>query len=128
MIENEISEKVIGCAIEVHRCLGPGLLESVYEEAVCYELSQAHLSFTRQTFVPIQYKNVRLASPLRLDLLVENILIVELKSKEHVTPLDKAQLLSYLRVCKKRLGLVINFHGIRLVDGIHRIVNSLQDK
>ena len=94
MKENEISEKVIGCAIEVHRQLGPGLLESVYEEALCYELSKASLGFERQQSVPIKYKDVLLSTRLRLDLIVEQKLIVDNKAKSDVTPIDKQQLLS----------------------------------
>jgi len=125
MHENMVSEKIIGCAIEVHKELGPGLVESVYEEALCYELSQAGLSFRRQQQVPILYKGVKLATPLRLDLIVEDKVIVDNKSKKEVTEIDKQALLSYLRLCGVRLGLLINFNVIRLVDGVHRVVNGL---
>ena len=127
MKENEISEKVIGCAIEVHRQLGPGLLESVYEEALCYELSQAGLSFERQQRVPIKYKTVLLATPLRLDLIVEGKVIVDNKAKSKVAPIDKQQLLTYLRLRDVQLGLLINFNVPRLVDGVHRVVNNLHE-
>ena len=127
MKENEISEKVIGCAIEVHRQLGPGLLESVYEEAICYELSQAGLSFERQQRVPIKYKTVLLATPLRLDLIVEGKVIVDNKAKSKVAPIDKQQLLTYLRLRDVQLGLLINFNVPRLVDGVHRVVNNLHE-
>ncbi|MDP6445879.1 MAG: GxxExxY protein [Pirellulaceae bacterium] len=127
MIENEISEKVIGCAIEVHRQLGPGLLESVYEEALCYELSKAGLRFERQQNVPIKYKDILLASPLRLDLIVEDKVIVDNKAKSDVTPVDKQQLLTYLRLRDVRLGLLINFNVPRLVDGVHRVVDKLPE-
>jgi GxxExxY protein len=127
MKENEISEKVIGCAIEVHRQLGPGLLESVYEEAICYELSQAGLSFERQQRVPIKYKTVLLATPLRLDLIVEGKVIVDNKAKSKVAPIDKQQLLTYLRLRDVQLGLLINFNVPRLVDGVHRVVNNLRE-
>ncbi len=127
MNENAISEKVIGCAIEVHRQLGPGLLESVYEEALCYELSQAGLRFERQLRVPIKYKQVLLSTPLRLDLIVEDKVIVDNKAKDKTTPIDQQQLLTYLRLRNVRLGLLINFNMPRLVDGINRIVNSLEE-
>lgn len=127
MEENEISKAIIGCAIEVHRELGPGLLESVYEECLCYELSQAGLKFGQQERVPIRYKDVTLGTPLRLDLLVEDKVIVDAKAKEEITPIDKQQLLTYLRLRDKRLGLLINFNVTRLVDGITRVVNNLPE-
>ena len=127
MKENDISEKVIGCAIEVHRQLGPGLLESVYEEALCYELSKIGLSFERQQSVPIKYKDVLLATPLRLDLIVEGKVIVDNKAKSEVTPIDKQKLLTYLRLRDVRLGLLINFNVPRLVDGVRRVVNNLEE-
>lgn len=127
MHENEISQKVIGCAIEVHRQLGPGLLESVYEEALCYELSQAGLRFQRQEEVSIKYKAVVLRAPLRLDLIVEGKVIIDNKSKADFTPMDKQRLLTYLRLRGLRLGLLINFNVPRLVDGVHRVVDQLED-
>ena len=98
MNENMVSKQIIGCAIEVHKELGPGLVESIYEEALCYEMSQAGLSFRRQQQVPIVYKGVKLATPLRLDLIVEDKVIVDNKSKKEVTAIDKQTLLSYLRL------------------------------
>ena len=128
MHENEISEVIIGCAIEVHRHLGPGLLESVYEEALCYELSKAELSFERQQSVPIKYKEIKLATPLHLDLLVEGKVIVDNKSRTEITAIDKQQLLTCLRLCDVRLGLLINFNVVRLIDGVVRVVNGLEDQ
>ncbi len=128
MKENEVSEKVIGCAIEVHRQLGPGLLESVYEEALCFELSKAHLRFERQLSVPIKYKDVLLSTPLRLDLIVEEIVIVDNKAKSELTPIDKQKLLTYLRLRNVRLGLLINFNTPKLVDGVRRVVNKLPEE
>ena len=125
--ENRLSEKIIGCAIEVHRELGPGLLESVYEECLCHELSQAGLEFVRQERVPIRYKGILLGTPLRLDLWIENRVVVDVKAKTEVTPIDKQKLLTYLRLCDVRLGLIINFHQMRLVDGVQRIVNQLPE-
>ncbi|MEO1527652.1 MAG: GxxExxY protein [Planctomycetota bacterium] len=126
MIENEISHKVVSAAIEVHRTLGgPGLLESVYEEALAYELTELGCLVRRQVPSPIQYKDVTLATPLRIDLLVNDLVIVECKAITHYNSIFTTQLLTYLRLRKLKLGLVINF-GERLVkDGIHRVVNDL---
>ena len=126
MHENKISELTIGGAIEVHRQLGPGLLESVYEEALCYELSKALLRFERQQRVPIRYKEARLATPLKLDLIIEDKVIVDTKAKTQITLIDKQQLLTYLRLKDVRLGLIINFNVQKLVDGVYRIVNGLE--
>ncbi|MFC1851625.1 GxxExxY protein [candidate division CSSED10-310 bacterium] len=127
MHENEISEKIIGAAIEVHRILGPGLLESIYEEALCYELHSRGVKFVRQQSVPIPFKGIKLGTDLRLDFLVENKVIVDLKAKEKLSSIDEPQLLTYLRLSKKRLGLIINFHVKVLRDGITRIVNKLPE-
>lgn len=125
MHENEISEKIIGAAIEVHRILGPGLVESVYEEALCHELSLRGLKFLCQQSVPIHFKGIKLGTDLRLDLLVEDKVIVEIKAKQSLSEIDKPQLLTYLRLKDKRLGLLLNFHSKLLRDGIHRVVNDL---
>jgi GxxExxY protein len=127
MHENEISEKVIKCAIEVHRILGPGLLESVYEDALCHELKLQGLQFIRQKSVPIPYKEIKLGTDLCLDLLVEDKVIVEIKAKEKLSTIDKPQLLTYLRLSEKQLGLIINFHVKLLREGIHRVVNNLKE-
>ncbi len=127
MTENEISERIIGAAIEVHRFFGPGLVEQVYEEALCHEFSLRGIAFERQKPVPIAYKGVKLGVPLKLDLLVEQKVIVDLKAKEEVTPLDRAKLLSYLRLCDLRLGLIINFHELVLKNGISRVANKLEE-
>ena len=126
MHENKISEEIIGAAIEVHRILGPGLLESVYEDALCHELHLRELQFKRQQSVPIPYKGIKLGSGLRLDLLVEDKVIVDLKAKEELSTIDKPKLLTYLRLSDKHLGLIINFHVEILRDGIFRVVNNLQ--
>jgi GxxExxY protein len=125
MHENEISERIIGACIEVHRELGPGLLESVYEEALCHEFHLQNIRFERQKPVPIEYKGVKLAPDLRLDLLVEDKVIVDAKAKEEMTEKDHVKTLTYLRLSGTRLGLNINFHEPKLVDGIKRIVNNL---
>lgn len=126
MHENEISEMIIGAAIEVHKYYGPGLVEQVYEEALCHEFNLRGIKFERQRQVPIFYKEVKLGVPLRLDLIVEGKVIVDLKAKEEVTHFDCAKLLSYLRLSNLRLGLIINFHSLVLKDGISRVVNGLK--
>ena len=126
MHENEISERVIGASIEGHRYFGPGLVEQVYEEALCHELTLRGIRFERQKPVPIFYKDVKLGIPLRLDLVVEDKVIVDLKAKEELTALDRARLLSCLRLSKLQLGLIINFHSVMLKDGIFRVVNGLK--
>ncbi|HEY3231640.1 MAG TPA: GxxExxY protein [Roseiflexaceae bacterium] len=127
MTENEISRYIVDCAIEVHRTLGgPGLLESVYEEALAWELQERRLLVERQISVPIIYKGQRLAIPLRLDLLVEKLVIVEVKATTAYNPIFEAQVLTYLRLMNLKLALVINF-GERFVKrGIHRVVNGLE--
>jgi len=127
MHENEISEKIIGAAIEVHRILGPGLLESVYEQALCHELHLRGIRFSRQQSVPIPYKGIRLGSDLRLDVLVEDKVIVDLKAKEELSKIDKPKLLTYLRLSEKHLGVIINFHVELLREGIYRVVNRLEE-
>lgn len=127
MDENEISSRIIGCAIKVHKTLGPGLLESIYEEALCYELEKAELNFRRQLSVPIKYEGILLSTPLRLDLLVEEKVIVDNKAKSEITPIDKQQLLSYLRLLDLRLRMLINYNVVKLTDGIRRVVNKLPE-
>ncbi len=126
MNENEISLMIVRGAIEVHRTLGgPGLLESVYEEALTWELGQANLSVQRQVQLPIPYKGQVLATLLRIDLIVNELVIVECKATSHYNTIFEAQTLTYLRLTGLKLGLVINF-GERLVkDGVHRVVNGL---
>jgi GxxExxY protein len=124
MHENEISGVVIGAAIEVHRALGPGLLERVYEESLCHELDLRKLTFERQKPVPIYYKGVKMVVPLRLDLMIERKLIIDLKAKEEITALDRAKLLSYLRLTGLRLGLILNFHVRALKEGVFRVIDG----
>jgi GxxExxY protein len=126
MDENELSRLIVNAAVEVHRTLGgPGLLESVYEEALCWELENTGLVVSRQVIVPLQYKGRTLATPLRLDLLVDEKVIVEVKATNQYNQVFEAQALTYLRLTGLRLALVINF-GERLVkNGIHRVVNGL---
>jgi len=124
--EDMVSRQIVTAAIEVHKTLGgPGLLESVYEEALAWELEQQGLIIERQKSLPIEYKGVSLTSPLRIDLIVQNCVIVECKATTSYHPVYEAQLLTYLRLTKLKLGIVINF-GERLVkNGIKRVVNNL---
>lgn len=126
MTENELSKIIIGAAIEAHRQLGgAGLLEDVYEEALCHELESQGILVARQLSVPVTYKGKRLKKPLTLDVLVGDKVIVETKACEKYNPLFGAQLLTYLRLSGKKLGLVINFGEERVSNGIHRVVNGL---
>jgi len=118
---NKVTEGIIGCAIEVHRNLGPGLLESIYENALCYELDANDIPFERQVTVPVIYKGQQLGEH-RLDILVENQGIVELKAVDRMDPIFEAQLLSYLRVTGKKVGLLINFNVPVLKRGIKRMI------
>lgn len=128
MTENEISRQVYECAIEVHRTLGgPGLLESVYEEALAWELSQRSLSVQRQVVLPIPYKGQIRATPLRIDLVVEGKVIVECKATSKYNEVFEARTLTYLRLTGMKLGLVINFGEGKVKDGIHRVVNGLNE-
>ncbi len=120
---DELSKNIIGAAIEVHRNLGPGLLESAYEECLCYELASKRISFERQKNLPIAYKGVHLDCGYRIDLLVEKLVIIELKTVEHIEPIHEAQLLTYLKLSDLWLGLLINFNVPVLKEGIYRIVN-----
>lgn len=121
---NEISNQIIGAAIEVHRALGPGLLETAYEVCLAYELSQLGLMVERQKPLPISYKRVELDAAFRLDLLVEGKVIVELKAVGQISPVHKAQVLTYLKLSGLELGLLINFNVRVLKDGISRLVHD----
>lgn len=123
MTEKELTYQIRGAIFDVYNTLGPGLLESVYEEALCFELKQRGLKVERQLEVPILYKGEKLKTPLRLDLLIENTIIVELKSVEEMKPVFAKQLLTYLRLLDKRVGLLVNFSSNNIMDGIIRIVN-----
>ena len=124
---NQITHGIIAAAIEVHRHLGPGLLESAYQVCVCYELSRMGLSFTREVHLPLSYKGLQLDCSYRIDLLVEDAVLVELKSIEQILPIHSAQLLTYLRASHKPIGLLINFNVLVLKDGIKRIVNDYNE-
>lgn len=118
---NAITEKIIGCAIEVHRQLGPGLLESIYEEALAIEFELAGLKYEKQVIIPVTYKGRRIGEH-RLDLLVEDMVVVELKSVERMDPVFEAQVLTYLKLTGKKVGLLINFNNRFLKDGIKRLI------
>ena len=120
----DLSGAIISASIEVHQVLGAGLLEGIYEAALCHELGLRGIAVQRQLEVPVFYKGVSLTQPLRLDLLVEDSIVIELKSVEVLLPVHKAQLLSYLRLTKRELGLLINFNTPQLKNGVHRVVNS----
>ena len=124
---NEITHGIIAAAIEVHRQLGPGLLESAYRECVCFELSHTGLNFTREVQLPLSYKGLKLDCSYRIDLLVEDEFVVELKSVEQILPVHSAQLLTYLKASHKQVGLLVNFNVPVLKDGIRRIVNHYAD-
>jgi GxxExxY protein len=125
MNENDLSYKIIGCAIELHKALGPGLLESAYEAAFKFELEEMGLYVQSQVAMPFIYKEVRQDVGYRLDLLVENRIIIEIKSVEKLAPVHFAQTLTYLRLSKLKLALLINFNTKIMKSGIHRLVNNL---
>ncbi len=122
LIHEELTRQIIAAAIEVHRNLGPGLLESAYEECLCHELGLRGLGFRRQVSLPVTYKGTKLDCGYRLDLLVEENVILELKSVEEVTALHKAQLLTYLRLGGMKVGFILNFNVPVMKDGITRLV------
>jgi GxxExxY protein len=124
---NKLSSRIIGAAIEVHKALGPGLLESAYEECICHELSLGGLSLERQKPLAVQYKGIDLDCGYRWDVVVENAIILELKSCDKIEPIHKAQLLTYLRLSGLKLGLLLNFNVPLMRDGIVGIVNELEE-
>jgi len=121
---NDITGDIIAAAIEVHRHLGPGLLESTYEVCLCHELSIRGIPFQKQLALPVSYKGINLDAGYRIDVLVENQLIVELKSVEALAPIHSAQLLTYLRLNHRRVGLLINFNVVVLKEGVKRLIND----
>lgn len=125
MTENEIAKIIVDICFKIHKTLGPGLLESVYEEVLCYELMKNNLSFTRQQGLPVVYEQVQLDIGFRADIIVENKVILELKSVEKLAPVHPKQLLTYLKLTGHKLGLLINFNEALMKDGIKRIVNNL---
>jgi GxxExxY protein len=127
MTLNELTEKIIGLAIKVHRTLGPGFLESVYQAALAYELEKANIPFEKEKTLPVPYEDILLEVGFRCDFLIDKRIIVECKSVKEVTPLDHAQLLNYLKISDLQLGLLINFNVRTLTKGIKRIVNNYND-
>jgi GxxExxY protein len=125
---NRLTHGIIAAAIEVHRHLGPGLLESAYQECVCYELSRIGLAFTREVSLPLSYKGLKLDCSYRIDLVVEDSILVELKSVEQILPIHSAQLLTYLKASHKQIGLLINFNVRVLKQGITRVVNDYAEQ
>ena len=125
---NTITQSIIGAAIEVHRRLGPGLLESAYRVCLAHELNKRGLKVVQEKPIPVVYDNVKLDCGFRADLVVNQIVVVELKAKTSIHPVDKAQTLSHLRLMNLSVGLLINFHESRLVDGVHRIVNNFKEE
>jgi GxxExxY protein len=119
---DDLSNRVIGCAIEVHRHLGPGLLESAYEQCLAHELSRNNIAFQLQLAQPVRYKDVLLDCGYRIDVLVENQLIIELKSVEKLLGIHEAQLLTYMKLAEIKIGLLMNFNVIKLKEGIKRFV------
>jgi len=122
MTTNEITQKIIGCAIEVHKKLGPGLLESAYEECLAYELTSKGLSIRRQQPIPVVYKEIKLDCGYRIDILVENTVVIELKVVDEFNPVHIAQILTYLKFSKMKFGLLINFNVTVLKNGIRRYI------
>lgn len=123
--ENQLATIVVDCCFRIHKKLGPGLLESVYEEVLCYEFRKLGISYKRQLPVDIFYDDLLLKSGFRADVLVDDCLIVELKSVEGLIPVHYKQLLTYLRLTEKKLGLLVNFNANLMKDGMHRVVNGL---
>jgi GxxExxY protein len=123
--ENEVAAILVDVFFQVHRTLGPGLLESVYEEAICYELTLRNLSFQRQRGIPVNYKEIKLDLGFRADIIIENCVIVEIKSIEALAPVHFKQVLTYLRLTGMKLGLLVNFNTSLIKEGIKRVVNKL---
>ena len=125
MDENYLATKVLDLSFEIHKSLGPGLLESVYEEILFYKIKNAGLNVTRQQGIPVNYESIKMDIGFRADLIVENKIIIEIKSVEAIAPVHHKQLLTYLRLSGLKLGLLLNFNEALLKNGIHRIVNNL---
>jgi GxxExxY protein len=128
MTENAITKEIVDAAFKIHTTLGPGLLESVYQTVLAYELQQRGLQVRNHQPAPIFYGSIRMDTGFQADLIVEDKVIVEIKSVEALAPVHKKQLLTYLRLADKRLGLLINFNSVLIKDGIHRIVNGLAEE
>ena len=127
-MDNKLTEKIIGAAIEIHRSLGPGLLESAYQECLFFELKSKGLKVEKEIALPIVYKDVKLDHGYRIDLLVENLVVIELKTVEYLTDVHTAQILTYLKLGNYPLGLLINFHTTLLKNGLKRYINNVKKK
>lgn len=125
MHENEITEKIKGCAIEVHKALGPGLLEKTYQECLFYELGKLGLKARKEVALPVSYKEISLDMGYRIDLIVEEKVIVEIKAVDSINDIHLAQVLTYLKMSGLKVGLLLNFNVVKLTDGIKRVVNNL---
>ena len=125
MTENELSRIIVDCCFRIHTKLGPGLLESVYEEVLSYELSKCNFKFTRQQGISVVYDNIKLEMGFRADIIVENKIIIEIKSVDLLAPVHKKQLLTYLKLTGMKLGILVNFNETLIKDGLQRIVNNL---
>ena len=117
---NELTYKIIGCAYDVHKALGPGLLESTYEKCLCFELEKLDIKYEKQKELPINYKGMTIDNGYRIDIMVEDKIVIELKSVDSLQPIHSAQLLTYLKLSRKPLGLLINFNVTNLQNGIRR--------
>ena len=120
--EKALTERILGFAINVHRALGPGLLESVYEECLCHELATASVAFTRQQPIPVIYGSVKLDCGFRADIVVDGRVLIEIKSIDRFAPIHAAQVLTYLRLSHLKVGLLLNFNSVRMIDGLKRMV------
>ena len=127
MTENEIGEALIGCAMSVHTGLGPGLLESAYEGCLAYELGKRDIPFRRQVLLPVNYDGAQIDSGYRLDILLNEMVVVEIKAVEKLVDLHRAQLITYRKIGNFKLGYLLNFNTLRMRDGIVRLVNGLED-
>ncbi|QIA07838.1 GxxExxY protein [Draconibacterium halophilum] len=127
MIENQITERIIGCAIKVHQNLGPGLLESAYQECLFYELKKAGPKVQKEKPLPLIYEEVKLDCGYRMDLLVEDTIIVEIKSVETLNDIHLAQVLTYLKLNDSKIGLLINFNVLQLIKGVKRVINKYKN-
>ena len=125
MTQNEIGHAIIGAAMKVHSLVGPGLLEGAYEACLAYELEKQNLRIRRQALLPIWYEDLAIDNGYRIDLLVEDLVVVELKAVEVILPVHRAQLLSYLRLGRFKLGYLLNFHVAHMREGVTRLVNGL---
>ena len=125
MTENEISSKIIGASIEVHKQLGPGLLENTYEICLAHELKLMGLEVKQQVPLPVIYKDIKLNAGYRIDMIVENKVIIEIKSVDALAPIHTAQILTYLKLKDLKFGLLINFNEIKVIDGLKRIINGV---